>query len=246
MNIYPLNNAHKYIAPSHILQRTLLLELQKQIMSESIEEPNKNPFTTNEQTFPQQNEQTSLKRTNSIKTLFHNNIFLNGLRILQSLSVLITLILASLSIRYFFKKDERMGMIVFFSSISIVYHIILLQLTGDSFIVLTDRISDQNLVLILFLMEFLQMTIWFIGSLLIVLRYPFYNCTRQGRFNRVDGCKCGQASLGFIIFNFILYLIGFIVLLSNIRRTDISKIRASKNHFLDFELKEFEGEIGQE
>lgn len=90
------------------------------------------------------------------------------------------------------------------------------------------------------------MTIWFIGSLLIVLRYPFYNCTRQGRFNRVDGCKCGQASLGFIIFNFILYLIGFIVLLSNIRRTDISKIRASKNHFLDFELKEFEGEIGQE
>lgn len=202
-------------------------------MSE-IEEPSKNPFTninklSTEQLNQESGDGNQAKKsvTTILKRVVHQDHVLYGLRVLQFISCVITLILGTLSINFFYKKDKRMASIIFFSCISVLYY---------CFVHIFQKglsISYKSLILCCFFMEFFQFTIWLIGFFLIVFRYPSYDCDRQGGSNRVNGCKCGQSALGFIVLNAGLNLAAIVVLLCNIRGEDIEKLR-TKKHLLDF------------
>jgi len=181
------------------------------------------------------------EKLNNVGKFIHNDILLYSVRHLQASSALITLVLSILSISFFYKTDERMGLILFFSVISLVYHLAIY--ITIKFIKTSRVVNFQRYLMCVFLLEFSQCTMWFIGFLLIVIRYPFYNCGRQGSGYRINGCRCGQGSLAFILLNFVLYVFSFVVLTLNIKYDQINQLKF-KHHLLDFEHREEDGESG--
>lgn len=154
------------------------------------------------------------------------------LRLFQWISVIITIILSALSLENFYRSDERMKLICIFGVVSIFVNLILYILSTS------NKFMNNKKTLIIFAVcgfEFLQLSIWLIGLGLISSKYPKYKCDRQGGTHRVDGCKCGQASIAFIALNFLLYLVGFIILVLNIGYRKELKNSKFKHHLLGFE-----------
>lgn len=183
----------------------------------------KDPFTNLEIIEPERNNRCEVKKSKF-------DTYLHVLKLIQWISVVITIILSSISLDNFYRTDKRMRLICVFGVVSLFINLVL-------YIISNKFVKNSLIIIGVCIFQFLQFSIWMIGLGLVSAKYPLYNCDRQGGSQRINGCKCGQASIAFISLNFLLYFSGFIILIINVtsRRYNELKNLKFKSHLLSLE-----------
>ncbi|CCH46721.1 putative membrane protein [Wickerhamomyces ciferrii] len=166
--------------------------------------------------------------------IMHNYRILWMIRWVEFFSSASVVTLSGLSVAYFFRRDGKMAFVLALGAISFVYQSLILYDITWFFNKSNKRLITLRRFVIIF--DLILSILWLISFILITIEYPRYECHKQGKNNRVDGCRSGKASIAFSLINFVFYLTGAIVLLFNTN----TRLKPRENfklipHLLDFE-----------